>query len=107
MTKYRIIIAEDDSITSKYLQRHLNSLGYDVVSVVSSGENAVKDAEMLSPDLVLMDIVLKGEMDGIEAAEKIHALDIPVIFLTACSDNNTFERAKLTEPYGYIVKPFD
>ncbi len=107
MTKHRILIAEDDNLAATYIQKHLNSLGYDVVSVASSGEKAVKDAEMLSPDLVLMDIVMQGDMDGIEAAERMRALDIPVIFLTGCSDNNTFERAKLTKPYGYIIKPFD
>ena len=107
MTKYRIIIAEDELIIAEDLKRRLNSLGYDVPSVVSSGKRAVREAEILCPDLVLMDIVMKGDMDGIEAAEKIHALDIPVIFLTAHADKKTFERAKLSEPYGYIVKPFD
>jgi PAS domain S-box-containing protein len=107
MTKYRILAAEDDSVTAKYIQKNLNRLGYDVVSVVSSGEKAVRDAEILYPDLVLMDIGLKGKMNGIEAADKIHALGIPVIFITACSDNNTFERAKHTVPYGYIIKPLD
>lgn len=107
MTKSRIIIAEDEIIIAEYIRRSLNSLGYDVVSLVSSSENAIRDAETLCPDLVMMDIVLKGKMDGIEAAERIHKLDIPVIFLTSYTDQETFERAKLSEPYGYIVKPFD
>ena len=107
MTKYRIIIAEDEGIIAEDIRRRLNSLGYDVVSVVSSAEKALSDTEKLCPDLVLMDIVMKGKMDGIEAADKIHALDIPVIFLTAYADQKTFERAKLSAPYGYIVKPFD
>jgi len=107
MTKSRVIVAEDESIIAEDIRRRLNSLGYDVVSVVSSGEKAIRDAETLCPDLVLMDIVLNGKMDGIEAAERIHTFDIPVIFLTAYADQKTFERAKLSEPYGYIVKPFD
>ena len=107
MTKYRIILADDESTIAEDMRRRLSGLGYDVVSVVSSGEKAVKGAEVLCPDLVLMDILLKGEIDGIEAAQKIHALDIPVIFLTAYADERTFERAKFSEPYGYIVKPFD
>jgi PAS domain S-box-containing protein len=107
MTKYRILIVEDDSFAANQVQKNLNRLGYVVVSVVSSGEKAVREAELLCPDLVLMDIILKGEMDGIEAADKIHALGIPVIFVTACSDNNTFDRAKHTGHYGYITKPMD
>ena len=72
-----------------------------------SGEEAVKMAEIILPDLILMDIMLKGDMDGVEAAKEIRKLfDIPVIYLTAYSDDKVLERAKITEPYAYIVKPF-
>jgi PAS domain S-box-containing protein len=85
----------------------LKNLGYNVPVVVSSGSEAIKKVKENNPDLVLMDINLNGEMDGVEASSKIHSFsDIPVIYLTAYSDDNTLERAKITEPYAYIVKPF-
>ena len=81
---------------------------FEVVSIASEGKEAIQKAEELKPDLILMDICLKGEIDGIEAADKImNFLDIPVIYLTAFSDKKTFERVKLTEPYGFLTKPFD
>ena len=82
-------------------------MGYSVVAVSSSGEEAIEKAEKTQPDLVLMDIMLAGAMDGVEAAEQIHdQLHIPVIFLTAYADDHILERAKRAEPYGYIIKPF-
>lgn len=102
----KILVVEDEVITALDIQRRLKSLGYIVPETVSSGEEAIKKVKEENPDLVLMDINLTDEMDGIEAASNIHSFsDIPVIYLTAFSDENILERAKITEPYGYIVKP--
>ena len=102
-----ILVVEDESIVAKDIQVCLRKLGYDVVGVVSSGEEAVQKAQEFDLDLVMMDIMLKGEMSGIEAAEIIRKnKSIPVIFLTAYTDRNTVDKAKETEPYGYIIKPF-
>ena len=104
----KILIVEDEPITALDLKKTLTNVGFEVVSIEDKGKNAIKKAEELRPDLVLMDIVLKGEIDGIEAAEKINnQLDIPVVYLTAYSNDKLFERAKLTGPYGFLVKPFD
>ena len=107
MTKERILIVEDELIVAKDIENCLSKLGYSVAGVVASGEEVVRKVDELQPDLVLMDIVLKGEMNGIEAAKEINTLNIPVIYLTAHADTDTLDRAKLTTPYGYIVKPFD
>ncbi len=107
MTEKRILVVEDESIVAEDIRRSAQHMGYAVLSVASSGEEAVKKAHELNPDLVLMDIMLKGEMDGIKAAEQIRSfLNIPIIYLTAYSDEKTFERAKITEPFGYVIKPF-
>src|SRR5659263_203961 len=98
---------EADGITAMRMQIGMENPGYIVRVIVSSGEEAIKKVKENNPDLVLMDINLKGEMDGIEAASKIHSFsDIPVIFLTAYADDKTLARAKITEPYAYMVKPF-
>jgi PAS domain S-box-containing protein len=105
MSNARILVVEDERITAEDIKDGLKSLGYEVPAVVHSGEEAVKKAEDLQLDLILMDIKLEGEMDGIEAAREIKKhLDIPVIYLTAYSDESTVERAKKTEPSGYILK---
>ena len=107
MSKANILIVEDESIVAKDIQQSLKKLGYNVVDVVSTGENAIVSATEKNPDLVLMDIMLKGSMSGIEAAQVIkEKLNIPVIFLTAYADESTFSKAKITEPYGYIIKKF-
>ena len=107
MPPIRILIVEDENIVAMDLGKRLKRLGYEVPATASSGEQAIQSAGEHRPDLVLMDIVLKGEMDGIQAAEEIHArYDIPVVFLTAYADDKTLQRAKLTGPLGYIVKPF-
>lgn len=107
MAGHKILIVEDEAIVALHEEENLLSLGYEVVGKASSGEEAVRMADETRPDLVLMDIVLKGSMDGIEAAAQITArLDIPVIFVTAYGDESTLQRAKLTEPFGYILKPF-
>lgn len=89
------------------IRNRLKNLGYTVPATASSGEEAIRKVELTNPDLVLMDIMLKGEMDGIEAAQIIKSrFSIPIIYLTAYTDIETLERAKLTEPAGYIAKPF-
>ena len=108
MTKARILVVEYEAITAKDIQDGLIGLGYDALAIAASGEGAIKKAEEIKPDLVLMDIVLKGDMDGIEAAEHIHDLfDIPVVYLTTYLDEGRREKTMVTEPYGYIIKPFD
>ncbi|HRN40448.1 MAG TPA: response regulator [Vicingus sp.] len=107
MSKNNILVVEDESIVSKDIQQSLKKLGYNIVGAASTGEKAIEIANETKPDLVLMDIMLKGEMSGIETAEKIkETLSIPVIYLTAYADENTLAKAKVTEPYGYIIKPF-
>ncbi|MBI5460498.1 response regulator [Methanobacterium sp.] len=101
-----VIIVEDEKITAMDLKQKLVNIGFTVPAIVSSGEDAVDIVAELRPDVVLMDIVLQGEMDGIQAAQKISSLDIPVVFLTAYSDDKTLQRAKATSPYGYIIKPY-
>jgi len=106
--KIKILIVEDEAIIARDLQKRLENQGYIVTSASATGEDAVRRAGTESPDLVLMDIVLLGDIDGIEAAGQIRALyDIPVVYLTAYADEGILERAKLTEPFGYILKPFD
>jgi two-component system, cell cycle sensor histidine kinase and response regulator CckA len=104
----RILIAEDERIVAGDLQARLRRLGYQVAAVVATGEAAIAAAVRHQPDLVLMDIRLEGSMDGIQAADTIHRSDgTPVIYLSAYADTQTIERAKVTEPLGYLIKPFD
>jgi two-component system cell cycle sensor histidine kinase/response regulator CckA len=108
MEKTKILVVEDEAIIARDLQRRLVSQNYAVTAAVSTGEDAIHRAETDSPDLVLMDIVLLGEMDGVEAAGHIRSrFDIPVVYVTAYADEKILERAKVTEPFGYILKPFD
>ncbi|MBM4241555.1 MAG: PAS domain S-box protein [Euryarchaeota archaeon] len=108
MPKVKILVVEDDAIEAMDIQRTLKFFGYDVPAVTSSGADALKKIDAFKPDLVLMDIVLKGEIDGIECARKIKdQFNIPVIYLTAHSEESNVQQAKLTEPYGYLLKPFD
>jgi DNA-binding LytR/AlgR family response regulator len=107
MSKTNILVVEDESIVSKDIQNSLKKLGYNVVGACNNGEEAVELVREKQPDLVLMDIMLKGEMSGIDAADIIRTqLNIPIIFLTAYADESTLSKAKVTEPYGYILKPF-
>lgn len=102
-----ILVVEDESIVRKDIERSLTKLGYTVVAQADTGEKAIELAKEFRPDLALMDIMLKGEITGIQAAEEIKkSIDIPVIYLTAYADEATLAKAKITEPHGYILKPF-
>ncbi|HVU90507.1 MAG TPA: ATP-binding protein [Pirellulales bacterium] len=104
----RILIVEDERLVAMSLRRQLSALGYEVAQSVSSGEAAIAAAARLQPDLVLMDIRLEGQLDGIQAAEEIRKhRELPIIYITAFSNADILERAKVTEPFGYILKPFD
>ncbi|MBW4490894.1 MAG: response regulator [Trichocoleus desertorum ATA4-8-CV12] len=108
MANEKILVVEDERIVARDIEKRLKKLGYVVPVTVASGEEAIKKTAEIRPDLVLMDIQLKGKLDGIETAEQIRAdFDIPVIYLTAYADEATLQRAKATEPFGYILKPFD
>ncbi|HMK54491.1 MAG TPA: methanogen output domain 1-containing protein [Methanobacteriaceae archaeon] len=108
MSNVKILVVEDESIVAMDIKHRAEGLGYTVTSITPSGEEALDKVLQEPPDLVLMDIVLKGEMDGIEAAQRIRDIyDIPVVYLTAYSDERTLKRAKVTEPFGYIIKPFE
>ncbi len=105
MAKSNILIVEDRNILALDLQEQLKFSGYYVSSIVNSGEEAIQKAKETRPDVVLMDIYLKGKIDGIEAAAQISTLNIPVIYITAFADREILKRAKVTEPSGYLVKP--
>ncbi len=108
MKMAKIMIVEDEGIVAADIQDRLRALGYGVAAVVASGGEAERTAGSSRPDLVLMDIFLKGDIDGVEAAERIRThWDIPVVFLTAHADETTLQRAKITAPFGYILKPFN
>jgi CheY-like chemotaxis protein len=102
-----ILIAEDDALFAEDLRNRLESLNYSVCGHTASAKEAVNLARSLKPDLVLMDIQLPGEIDGIEAAYQIRALGLPLVFVTGYWDGPTLQRAKLTGPCGYILKPFE
>ena len=108
MGKVNVLVVEDERIVAKDIQNTLKNLGYDVPVIASTGEEAIRKAGEQNPDIVLMDIVLKGEIDGIDAAAQIRSkFKIPIIYLTAYEDEDTLDRAKITEPLGYILKPFE
>jgi len=108
MSKIRILVVEDEGIIGKDIERVLTQMMYEVCAQVMTGADAIAKARELEPDLVLMDIVLRGDMDGIEAANVIRKeMDIPVIYLTAYADEEKIGRASVTEPFAYIVKPFE
>ncbi len=106
MDKKKIMLVEDEAVTALDLESNLIKLGYEVSPIVTSGEDAVRKAAELHPDLILMDITLAGPMSGIEAADEIRKSNaIPIVFLTAHADAKTINRAKITEPFGYLPKP--
>ena len=108
MIKTNILIVEDEIIVAKNIEKKLTVLGYNVLGNAATGAEAVNMVRTKKPDLVLMDIKLKGEMDGIETANLINkSRRLPLIYLTSYPDDETFQRAKATEPFGYLIKPFD
>jgi len=108
MNDTSIFIVEDETIVAKNIEKHLLNSGYKVAGSATTAEEAVAKISSLKPDLVLMDIKLKGKKDGIEAADEIRKnFRLPVIFLTSYTDEETFQRAKITDPFGYLIKPFD
>ncbi len=108
MSKADILIVEDDLITATVVKKYLERSNYNVLKIVDNGDEAIKMADGLNPDLILMDIFLKNSIDGVEVARKINEKkDIPVIFLTADSSIETIQRAKITHPHGYLVKPIE
>lgn len=103
----KLLIVEDELIAAENISRNLQQQGYEIVGLVSTGEEAIQEAIANHPDLILMDIMLPGDIDGIKAAYIIRTqLQIPIVYMTAYADNDTLEKAKHTEPYGYLVKPF-
>ena len=107
MEKLNIYIVEDESIVAKDIQNSLIKLGYNVLGISNNGKDAIEKITELNPDLILMDIMIKGDLTGIDVSEKIkEKLNIPVVYLTAYADEGTLAKAKITEPYGYILKPF-
>ncbi len=108
MREVKVLIVEDEIIVAMDLQARLRRLGYTVVGVACSGEEALHKATKTTPDVVLMDIVLKGLLDGIETAKHLRMrLPVPIIYVTAYTDEATVERMKLTDYAGYLFKPFD
>jgi len=107
MEKLRIFIVEDESIVAKDIQNSLVKLGYEVIGIANNGKEAIEKIIETAPDLILMDIMIKGDLTGIDVSDRIkEQVSIPVIFLTAYADEGTLSKAKITEPYGYILKPF-
>lgn len=107
LVKGSILVVEDEKIIAKDIANVLKKFGYAVPAIASSGEEAIRRLEEMPVDLVLMDIVLKGDIDGIEAAKRItERFNIPVVHLTAYADEDTLSRVKETRPFGYIIKPF-
>lgn len=107
MNKASVLIVEDEKIVAKDIELSLKKLGHKVLGSVTTGEEAIKMALKLKPTVILMDIMLKGEITGIRAAKRIlKKMDVAIIYLTAYADENTLEKAKVTQPYGYIIKPF-
>lgn len=107
MSKINVLVVEDESIVSKDIQYSLKKLGYNIVGAAATGEKAVELAGEKTPDIILMDIMLKGDITGIEASAEIkEKYNIPIIFLTAYADESTLSKAIVTEPYAYMIKPF-
>ena len=108
MDKPYVMIVEDEQITAMEIQARLKKKGYSVSAIVASGGEALEQAQKFRPDIALMDIHLKGNMDGVQTAERLRRhFDIPVIYISAYADKETLKRAKLTGPFGYVLKPID
>ncbi len=101
-----VLVVEDDKLVGMDIQHRLSKLGYKVIGIITSGEGALEFLKDNKPDIILMDIMLSGKMDGIETSEVIKQnYDLPIIFTTSLSDEETIQRAKIAEPFGYIIKP--
>lgn len=108
MEKLRILIVEDEAILALNVQKLLSRLGYEVCGIASTGEEAVAMAGQFKPELIVMDIHLRGKTDGIQAAERIRSfLDVPIVYTTAFADDETLQRAKISEPSAYLLKPYE
>ena len=108
MNGAKILIAEDENIVALDIKNSLTKLGYRVTSIASTGIDVMTQIEEHKPDLILMDIMLKSALDGIDAAELIsHRYKIPIIYVTSSTDKTTYERARSTKPSDFIIKPFD
>jgi CheY-like chemotaxis protein len=108
MKKTTVLIVEDESIIALDLRNSLRKRGFEVPAIVSSGEDAIRKAAEIEPDVILMDIVLQGAIDGVEAARRIRErLDIPIVYVTAYVDGNIRDRAGVTTPSTFLIKPFD
>ena len=103
----KILVVDDEAIIAMQLEERLNAMGYTVAGMAATGQDAIDKAQKSAPDLVLMDIVMPGKLNGIEAARSIGEMDIPVVFVTSYADDAIIEKAKQVRPYGYIVKPFN
>jgi CheY-like chemotaxis protein len=104
----KILIVENERIVADDIKQRLEDLGYEVIGISGNGNDALKKTGEIKPDLILMDIILTGEVDGIETAQQISELySVPFIYLTAYYDDEILKRASLTQPAGYITKPFD
>lgn len=107
MSDYKVLIVEDELLVATDIEESLEILGYKVIGSVATGKDAIKKVDEQLPDIILMDIMLKGDMTGIDAANAIRLNhDVPIIYLTANADMATIEKAKVSLPYGYIIKPF-
>jgi signal transduction histidine kinase len=107
MSKVKILVVEDEAIVAEDIASRLENKGYEVVDILATGEEAIAIAKNTQPHLILMDIILQGEIDGVEAAREIYSeIKIPVVYLTANADDKTINRAQITQPFGYILKPF-
>lgn len=103
----RILIVEDEMLVAQILQANLSKMGFTVLDIVTSGEEAIEKGLSCRPDLILMDIQLQGEIDGVEAARQLKSeINTAIVYLTAYSDQATLDRAKVTDPHGYLIKPF-
>jgi DNA-binding LytR/AlgR family response regulator len=108
MGNIKVLVVEDDFIIAHDIVTHLKSNGYDILGVVQSGEVAIAKVKRESPDILLLDIKLDGELDGIETAEVVNNIvNIPIIYITASTDPESINRAKKTSPHAYIIKPFN
>lgn len=108
MSNTQIVVVEDEAIVAKNIELELISMGYAVAATAASGEEALQKVAQVHPDLVLMDIALKGSLDGVQTAEQIQErFDVPIIYLSAYADEQTLQRAKKTGPFGYLLKPYE